>query len=384
MMHQFKQELKKLKIDNNLRKSLTICNVDKNHILVHGNKKLNFSSNDYLSLSSSSYLKKKYSEGINNFGTSSSSSPLISGKSEVHESLEEQLCAWQGYEAAILFNSGYSANQALIRLLTDQDTLLLQDRLNHASLIEEGILSPSKMFRFKHNDVEHLKTLLDKQFTHKIVITEGIFSMDGDFGNIKEIHNILKPSENEFIVDEAHSVGVIGKEGKGISDFLGIKPNIKVITFGKAFGLSGAAILCDSELKDYFENKSKHYIYSTYMQPALAFALMSALKIVRTDNHRRLKLVQLSEAFHDELSNRFQVVSRDSPIISIITGSNVNAIKLSEFLLHEGFLIFPIRPPTVPKNMSRIRITLNYSHKIDDVLRLAKTLNQYKGTFDAK
>ncbi|CAM3434454.1 aminotransferase class I/II-fold pyridoxal phosphate-dependent enzyme [Paraphotobacterium marinum] len=383
-MHQFKQELKKLKIDNNLRKSLTICNVDKNHILVHGNKKLNFSSNDYLSLSSSSYLKKKYSEGINNFGTSSSSSPLISGKSEVHESLEEQLCAWQGYEAAILFNSGYSANQALIRLLTDQDTLLLQDRLNHASLIEEGILSPSKMFRFKHNDVEHLKTLLDKQFTHKIVITEGIFSMDGDFGNIKEIHNILKPSENEFIVDEAHSVGVIGKEGKGISDFLGIKPNIKVITFGKAFGLSGAAILCDSELKDYFENKSKHYIYSTYMQPALAFALMSALKIVRTDNHRRLKLVQLSEAFHDELSNRFQVVSRDSPIISIITGSNVNAIKLSEFLLHEGFLIFPIRPPTVPKNMSRIRITLNYSHKIDDVLRLAKTLNQYKGTFDAK
>ena len=187
------------------------------------------------------------------------------------------------------------------------------------------------MFRFKHNDVEHLKTLLDKQFTHKIVITEGIFSMDGDFGNIKEIHNILKPSENEFIVDEAHSVGVIGKEGKGISDFLGIKPNIKVITFGKAFGLSGAAILCDSELKDYFENKSKHYIYSTYMQPALAFALMSALKIVRTDNHRRLKLVQLSEAFHDELSNRFQVVSRDSPIISIITGSNVNAIKLSEF-----------------------------------------------------
>lgn len=384
MMHQFKQELKKLKIDNNLRKSLTIRNVDKNHIFVDGNKKLNFSSNDYLSLSSCSYLKKKYSEGINNFGTSSSSSPLISGKSEVHESLEEQLCAWQGYEAAILFNSGYSANQALIRLLTDQDTLLLQDRLNHASLIEEGILSPSKMFRFKHNDVEHLKILLDKQFTNKIVITEGIFSMDGDFGNIKEIHNIIKPSENEFIVDEAHSVGVIGKEGKGISDFLGIKPNIKVITFGKAFGLSGAAILCGGELKDYFENKSKHYIYSTFMQPALAFALMSALKIVRTDNHRRLKLVQLSEAFHDELSNRFQVVSRDSPIISIITGSNVNAIKLSEFLLNEGFLIFPIRPPTVPKNMSRIRITLNFSHKIDDVLRLANTLNQYKGTFDAE
>ena len=185
MMHRFKQELKELKIDNNLRKSLTICNVDRKNIIVHGNKKLNFSSNDYLSLSSCSYLKKKYSEGIYNFGTSSSSSPLISGKSEVHELLEEQLCDWQGYEAAILFNSGYSANQALIRLLADKDTLLLQDRLNHASLIEEGTLSPAKMFRFKHNNVDHLKTLLEKRFAHKIVITEGIFSMDGDLGNIK-------------------------------------------------------------------------------------------------------------------------------------------------------------------------------------------------------
>ncbi len=230
-----------------LRRSLQVLERSNQTLLAQrGQRYVNFSSNDYLGLASDAALTHAWQQGLSLYGCGSGASPLVTGFSEAHQTLERTLCEWLGFERAVLFGSGFSANQALLFTLLQKGDLLLQDKLNHASLMEAGLLSSAQMKRFQHNDVAHLARLLDEQVT-TLVVTEGVFSMDGDQAPLAEIQAALG-SNAWLAVDDAHGVGVLGERGAGSCQAAGIKPQVLVVTFGKAFGLSGAAILCDAAL----------------------------------------------------------------------------------------------------------------------------------------
>ncbi|NOI81683.1 8-amino-7-oxononanoate synthase [Vibrio tubiashii] len=333
---------------------------------------LNFSSNDYLGLASDKELTKAWQEGLDLYGNGSGASPLVTGFSSAHKKLEETLCQWLGFERAILFGSGFSANQALLfSLLTKQD-LLLQDKLNHASLIEAGMLSPATMKRFKHNDVTHLKTLLTQS---ALVVTEGVFSMDGDLSPLKAIKSAIE--QNAWLaVDDAHGVGVLGNKGKGSCDYAGIQPEILVVTFGKAFGLSGAAIMCSNSVGDYLTQFAKHHVYSTAIPPSQAVALNKAAGMIETQEWRRVKLAELSRCFDEQLQDCEGYRETITPIKPFIVGSADKALSVSNQLRQQGFWVTPIRPPTVPTGSARLRITLTAKHDKQDVIKLADALKQ--------
>lgn len=351
---------------NTVESSNTVC-------LTHDKQEyLNFSSNDYLGLASDKELTKTWQEGLDLYGNGSGASPLVTGFSSAHQKLEETLCQWLGFERAILFGSGFSANQALLfSLLTKQD-LLLQDKLNHASLIEAGMLSPAMMKRFKHNDVTHLKTLLTQS---ALVVTEGVFSMDGDLSPLKAIKSVIE--QNAWLaVDDAHGVGVLGNKGKGSCDYAGIQPEILVVTFGKAFGLSGAAIMCSNSVGDYLTQFAKHYVYSTAIPPSQAVALNKAAEMIETQEWRRVKLAELSRCFDEQLQDCEGYRETITPIKPFIVGSADKALSVSNQLRQQGFWVTPIRPPTVPTGSARLRITLTAKHDKQDVIKLADALKQ--------
>lgn len=331
---------------NTVESSNTVC-------LTHDEQEyLNFSSNDYLGLASDKELTKAWQEGLDLYGNGSGASPLVTGFSPAHQKLEETLCQWLGFERAILFGSGFSANQALLfSLLTKQD-LLLQDKLNHASLIEAGMLSPAMMKRFKHNDVTHLKTLLTQS---TLVVTEGVFSMDGDLSPLKDIKSAIE--QNAWLaVDDAHGVGVLGNKGKGSCEYAGIRPEILVVTFGKAFGLSGAAIMCSNSVGDYLTQFAKHHVYSTAIPPSQAVALNKAAEMIETQEWRREKLAELSRCFDEQLQGCEGYRKTITPIKPFILGSADKALSVSNQLRQQGFWVTAIRPPTVPAGSARLKI----------------------------
>lgn len=356
-----------------LTRSLKAVESNNTVCLTHAEQEyLNFSSNDYLGLASDKELTRAWQEGLDLYGNGSGASPLVTGFSSAHQRLEETLCQWLGFERAILFGSGFSANQALLFTLLKKDDLLLQDKLNHASLIEAGMLSPATMKRFKHNDVTHLKTLLTQS---ALVVTEGVFSMDGDLSQLKAIK--LAIEQNAWLaVDDAHGVGVLGKKGKGSCDYAGLRPEILVVTFGKAFGLSGAAIMCSNSIGDYLTQFAKHHVYSTAIPPSQAVALNKAAEMIETHEWRREKLAELSRCFDEQLQGSEGYRETITPIKPFILGSADKALSVSNQLRQQGFWVTPIRPPTVPAGSARLRITLTAKHDKQDVIKLADALKQ--------
>ncbi|EGU32239.1 8-amino-7-oxononanoate synthase [Vibrio ichthyoenteri ATCC 700023] len=330
---------------------------------------LNFSSNDYLGLARDGSLAEAWKKGIDLLGNGSGSSPLVTGFSHAHQALEHRLCEWLGYSRAILFGSGFSANQAMIFALMQKGDLLLQDKLNHASLIEAGMLSAATMKRFKHNDIEHLENLLEG---HPLVVTEGVFSMDGDLAPLPAIANITQ--DNAWLaVDDAHGIGVLG-QGRGSCHQAGIKPQLQVVTFGKAFGLSGAAILCDEQTGDYLTQFARHHVYSTAIPPSLAYALTHAIDMIDAQQWRRDKLQQL-QACYDELCGQLPgYVETQTPIKPLLIASSERALSVATKLREKGFWLTAIRPPTVPVDGARLRITLTAAHTLEQVTQLSAAL----------
>lgn len=331
---------------------------------------VNYSSNDYMGLASDKQLTQVWQEGLDRYGNGSGSSPLVTGYNNVHSELEETLCDWLGFERAILFNSGFSANQALLFTLLEKGDLLLQDKLNHASLIEAGMLSPATMKRFKHNDIEHLKRLLTDC---ALVATEGVFSMDGDLAPLADISHAVD-GKGWLAVDDAHGIGVVGREGRGSCDYAGVKPTILIVTFGKAFGLSGAAILCDRYVGEYLTQFARHYIYSTSMPPAQAGTLTEAAKMLRSDEWRREKLSELNH-YYDQLFESFDgYIKTHTPIKPMILGDSARAVTVANKLRAEGHWVTAIRPPTVPEGRARLRLTLTVNHTRSHLEQLAQSL----------
>ncbi|MBY7787053.1 8-amino-7-oxononanoate synthase [Vibrio fluvialis] len=358
-----------------LRRSLQVLERSNQTLLAQrGQHYINFSSNDYLGLASDAALAHAWQQGLSLYGCGSGASPLVTGFSEAHQTLERTLCEWLGFERAVLFGSGFSANQALLFTLLQKGDLLLQDKLNHASLMEAGMLSSAQMKRFQHNDVDHLTRLLDEQVT-TLVVTEGVFSMDGDQAPLAEIQAALG-SNAWLAVDDAHGVGVLGERGAGSCQAAGIKPQVLVVTFGKAFGLSGAAILCDAALGDYLTQFARHHVYSTAMPPAQAHALTHAAGMIQSEAWRRDKLAELSALYHELLCDVPGFVATQTPIKPFVLGSAQRALHIASAMRDAGLWMTAIRPPTVPSGSARLRITLTAHHTPQQVQQMADTLKQ--------
>ncbi|EKO3484978.1 8-amino-7-oxononanoate synthase [Vibrio fluvialis] len=358
-----------------LRRSLQVLERSNQTLLAQrGQHYINFSSNDYLGLASDAALAHAWQQGLSLYGCGSGASPLVTGFSEAHQTLERTLCEWLGFERAVLFGSGFSANQALLFTLLQKGDLLLQDKLNHASLMEAGMLSSAQMKRFQHNDVDHLTRLLDEQVT-TLVVTEGVFSMDGDQAPLAEIQAALG-SNAWLAVDDAHGVGVLGERGAGSCQAAGIKPQVLVVTFGKAFGLSGAAILCDAALGDYLTQFARHHVYSTAMPPAQAHALTHAAGMIQSEAWRRDKLAELSALYHELLCDVPGFVATQTPIKPFVLGSAQRALHIASAMRDAGLWMTAIRPPTVPSGSARLRITLTAHHTPQHIQQMADTLKQ--------
>lgn len=347
---------------------------NKAHAEFKGKRFLNFSSNDYLGLACDKELVEAWQEGLNIYGAGSGASPLVTGFSPAHENLQSVLCEWLGYERAVLFGSGFSANQALLFTLLTKNDQLIQDKLNHASLMEAGILTEATMKRFKHNDVNHLSNQLS-ECENSLVVTEGVFSMDGDLSPLSAIQEVIL-DKAWLMVDDAHGIGVLGEYGTGSCNLAGIKPEILVITFGKAFGLSGAAILCSDEVGNYLSQFARHYVYSTSIPPAQAHAISYAAKLIQTQDWRREKLQELSLAYDEQMKAVEGYVTTPTPIKPLIIGSTSHALEVSNRLRNGGLWMTAIRPPTVPQGTARLRITLTANHSLEDVSLLTRTLKQ--------
>ncbi len=338
-----------------------------------GNHTLNFSSNDYLGLANDQDLVKAWQNGLDKYGVGSAASPLVTGFSSAHQMLENELCDWLGYSRAILFSSGFSANQAVLFSLLEKGDNLFQDRFNHASLMEAGMLSPAQMKRFRHNDVSHLDGLIADSVS-SMIVTEGVFSMDGDLAPLNDLSRLCQTTDSLFMVDDAHGIGVLGAEGRGSCELANVKPDILVVTFGKAFGLSGAAVMCSREMGAYLTQFARHHVYSTAIPPSQAYALTHGVNKLKTEQWRRDKLCALQQAYDDNFSPLAGYVKTDTPIKPFIVGGAEKAVLYSQQLQKSGFWVTAIRPPTVPIGQARLRITLTTNHSIADIQRLAKAL----------
>ncbi|HHX8298853.1 TPA: 8-amino-7-oxononanoate synthase [Vibrio diabolicus] len=344
-----------------------------------GRRYINFSSNDYLGLANDQALVRAWQQGLSVYGSGSGASPMVTGFSAAHSNLEAALTEWLGYERAVLFGSGFSANQALLFTLLEKSDLLIQDRLNHASLMEAGALSPAKMKRFKHNDIEHLKSLLNSEDNH-LVVTEGVFSMDGDCAPLADIADVTGNHDAWLAVDDAHGIGVLGESGGGSCELAAVKPEILIVTFGKAFGMSGAAILCDHATGDFLTQFARHHVYSTAIPPAQAYALTHAVSMVQEQSWRREKLTELSEVYRDSLNDVEGFVETQTSIKPFVIGESDLALRVAGACRQNGIWVTAIRPPTVPKGTSRLRITLTANHTNEQVKTLSMALKQALGT----
>ncbi len=338
-----------------------------------GNKRcINFASNDYLGIASANRINHIVAEAFLKYGTSSSSSRLISGNYSIINKAEEIYAKHFGYEDAIFFPSGYQANLALISALFDKEDTILFDKHAHSSIIKGIILSGAAYFGFNHNSVPHLKKRLSR-VKGASVITESLFSMDGDILNVAEME-VLKEKYGFFcIVDEAHAFGVLGEEGRGVARGVA---DIAIGTFGKAFGFFGAFVLMPRQVKDLLFNFSSPFMYSTAIPVAHAAASIRLLSIVSECDKERRHLVELSAMTRDRLNQEGFSFQGDAHIISIYIGDEKKSVKISKALLEKGIFLPAVRYPTVPMGKAILRISLTALHDEDDIECLIDSLKE--------
>ena len=349
-------------------------------IYFKGRELFDFSSNDYLGLAGHSELKQAAEEAIEEVGTSSSASRLLSGDLEIHHRLEERVARFKGKESALVFNSGYQANVGIISSLCKRGDVIFSDRLNHASIIDGILLSGTKFFRFLHNDPNHLEHLLKKyrdKFRNCLIVTETIFSMDGDRSPLKEIASLKEKYNCMIIVDEAHATGIFGKEGSGVVEEEGLANRIDLImgTFGKALGSFGAYVAASKKIIEYLINTCRSFIYSTALPPSVVAANLASLELVRKEPFRRETLLANASYFRKELMEKGLKVKGSSQIVPLTIGDIDETIRLCTKLQERGYWVLPIRPPTVPVGESRIRFSLTYHHSQEVLQKLIKEIN---------
>ena len=352
------------------------------NLICDGKPVINFCSNDYLGLANHPDAVNAFKSAVDNYGVGSGSAHLICGHSSAHHALEEELAAFTGRERALLFSTGYMANMGAISALVGRSDTVFEDRLNHASLLDGGLLSGAKFKRYAHADTSHLDNLLEEAQGNKLIVTDGVFSMDGDTAPLQALSDTAKKHSAWMMVDDAHGLGVLGDNGGGILEQTGLKQDdvqVLVGTLGKAFGTFGAFVAGSEELIETLIQKARPYIYTTALPPAIAEATRTSLKIIQTESWRRDKLRKLTERFRAGAGQLgLPLMTSSSPIQPVLVGQSGQAVVTSNALFNQGFLVSAIRPPTVPANAARLRVTfsaLHEEHQVDQLLvALAKAL----------
>lgn len=355
-------------------------------IKLAGKSYLNFCSNDYLGLANHPELVKSFKQAADEYGVGSGASHLVVGHSSVHHQLEEALAEFVGRPKALLFSSGYMANLGVVTALLGKNDSIFEDRLNHASLLDAGILCGARFQRFRHNDVNDLKIKLGKQQSEagrrKLVVVDGVFSMDGDLAPLPELAALCQQEDAWLMVDDAHGLGVLGEAGRGtLSHFKCSKDDVPVLmgTLGKSFGTAGAFVAGSEALIDTLVQFARTYIYTTALPPAVAAASLCSLELVKNETWRREKLKVLINQFRQGAKDlAYTLADSATAIQPILVGEPATALALSQALQAEGILITAIRPPTVPKGTARLRVTLSAAHSEDQVKQLLNALEKVK------
>ena len=327
--------------------------------------RVNLADNDYLGLSRDPVVVAAAVAALQDWGASSSASPLVTGYTEIHQQLEHTLAAWQGYEYGLVMNTGFSANSAVLGGLPKKGDLILADRLVHASMLDGIMASGARLRRFAHNDLDALELMLHEEPALDgviFVVTESVYSMDGDSPDLKRLASLRKRFGFCWVLDEAHATGWYGSTGSGLQEAQGAfaAADIVVGTLGKGLGSQGAYVLSHApEVRDALINFAGEFVYSTYLAPSCAAAALAAVERVKGMSGERADLHALSHAWRDGLLEAgFAVPSGDSPIIPLILGDSDVTLKYATALRAAGFMVSAIRPPTVPVRTGRIRISL--------------------------
>ena len=372
----FEQEIQEIKKEGLFRSLKLVESAQGPEVLLNGKKVLLLSSNNYLGLADHPILKEAMIKAVQTYGVGSGASRLISGNMALHEDLEQKLAEFKGTEAALVFNSGYTANLGLIPCLARQSDLILADRLNHASLIDGCRLSRATFHVYRHKEMAHLETLLKKNRSdHRsnrrtFIVTDGVFSMDGDLAPLPDIVGLAERYSATVILDDAHGTGVLGKQGRGTVEHFNLEANslIQMGTLSKAMGVFGAYVAGSRELVTYLINKARSFLYTTALPPAVAAAAIAALEIIRQEPERRAALWENQSYLVKGLDAMgYKVLSSETPIIPLLIGETGLAVQVSDRLLEAGIYAPAIRPPTVPKGTSRIRATVMATHTKDQM-----------------
>lgn len=377
------EALEKRKTEHRFR-SLSDIEASLSSVLIEfeGKEYVNFSSNDYLGLSSHPELIKRSNEYASKYGVGSGASRLVTGNFSIHSDLETKLAKTLDSEAAILFNSGFQANTSILPAVADRNSLILADKKIHNSLTQGSLLSRATFKRFEHNNYEELEGLLDevqKESYNRIwVVSETVFSMDGDRNDIDRLIELSEKYDTLLYSDDAHALGILGEKGLGLN-FGKRGIDISLGTFGKAFGSFGAFALCSKEMKDYLINFAGGFIYSTSLPPNVLGAIDAGLDLIPAMNEEREALIRNVVYLRDAVQQLgFETANSDSQIIPVIIGSEKETIELSNQLKEKGLWVSAIRPPTVEKNASRLRITLSAKHTKEQIDQLLAVLSEWK------
>ena len=350
-------------------------------MVIDGEAVISFCSNDYLGLANHPEVTAAFIKGIERYGAGSGAAHLINGHSRAHHALEDELADFCGYPRALLFSTGYMANLALAQTLVGRGDTVLEDRLNHASLLDAGLLSGARLMRYLHNDASDLDIKLDARTRgEKLVMTDAVFSMDGDIADIAGLAKICRHHEAWFMVDDAHGFGVLGDNGRGSLEHYGVSTSevpVYMATLGKALGTSGAFVAGSNELIETLIQNARTYIYTTASPPALAEATRTSLAVIRSQAGLRQRLNDNIRYFRNCCEQTgVELVNSMTAIQPVIIGDTPKTLTISEQLLARGLLITAIRPPTVPQGSARLRITLSAAHEHAHIDKLVAALDE--------
>lgn len=376
MYDDYKRILEELKSHSHFRNLKNFEKKDEKYIYYKGKKLLNLSSNNYLNIADNQAITQEFLDNVGNrYSFGSASARLLTGTLPVYQELEDLLSSLYGKESALLYNSGYHANVGISSALNQKGDVVFSDKLNHASIIDGMRLSDGKFFRFPHNDMHALEKLLErerKNFNNAFIITESVFSMDGDIEDLKKIVELKKKYNCIMIIDEAHAFGVFGENGLGVAEELGIIDDVDLLvgTFGKAIGSMGAFVTGSKTMIDFLINKSRSFIFSTALPPInIAFSKWIIETQIPKTAQKRKNMLNLAKKFGSQ-----------SHIIPVVIGENKDTVDLCEVLFHNGYFTLPIRPPTVPVGTSRLRLSLTADIREEELQTLKEKIDEVLST----
>ncbi|MDT4291291.1 8-amino-7-oxononanoate synthase [Methylomonas sp. MO1] len=380
--YDFTAELRQLEQDNLYRRRRVVDGPQGIMQNVDGRQLINFCSNDYLGLANHAEVAAAFKLGVDRYGVGSGSAHLICGHSAAHHALEEELAAFTGRERALLFSTGYMANLGVISALLGRSDTVLEDRLNHASLLDGGLLSRARFQRYRHADVQDLQAKLSNAVGKALVVSDGVFSMDGDLAPLPDMVALAEQHHAGLLIDDAHGFGVLGKNGGGIVEHFGLSQDdvpILIGTLGKAFGTFGAFVAGSDNFIEMLIQKARSYVFTTALPAAVAEATRASLRVLQAESWRREQVQNLISRFRQGAQQQgLRLMDSFTAIQPVLIGDSGQTVAASQRLLEQGFWVSAIRPPTVPAGSARLRITFSVNHteqQIDALLEaLAKAL----------